>query len=269
MNLDQTLGCNPYPEKLSRHHSQLFDIMLNQVWPYGLKVDVDTYYGVFSRGGLRYDLYPGDVNLDDIVTLTPFHNEFFVANNVPGMMLINIKSQHGFHWHYATSDQALNGNLHYTLFMDGYDRAELMSRLTSQGYSGSASRYDTTLDTTTIWSEFVKAQWSCDQPSSSQDGRSSSAGSETALIAGLAIGFAAVVVGLLLVGYKFAPCMNNNSGQNTELAGMAGGSSMVEGGSVAEPSSIIEQASVVDPENHPRFVIGSNAELGSAEEEEI
>jgi len=44
---------------------------------------------------------------------------------------------------------------------------------------------------------------------------------------------------------------------------------MVEGGSVAEPSSIIEQASVVDPENHPRFVIGSNAELGSAEEEEI
>jgi len=56
--------------------------------------------------------------------------------------------------------------------------------------------------------------------SSSQDGRSSSAGSETALIAGLAIGFAAVVVGLLLVGYKFAPCMNNNSGQNTELAGV-------------------------------------------------
>jgi len=85
LKLNETLGCSPrtyYPDVDYNNPESLFHFYINQVIP---NVVFNSSFGspsffIINSGSLRYNLYKGRVNMNDIYTIAPFKDPHFYFN---------------------------------------------------------------------------------------------------------------------------------------------------------------------------------------------
>ena len=95
LGLDEVLGCSPIhyeTEALLSLPTSLWSLYLNHVVPFYLFSPAQNPRQalVESTGSFRYDLYDGPVTVDDIWTMTPFADSYYVFPAVPGDVLVQV-----------------------------------------------------------------------------------------------------------------------------------------------------------------------------------
>jgi hypothetical protein len=206
LNLSYPLGCSPHlytvgaPMNLANHslyYLYIQQIIPTQVFNYSL---TNTQFFISNTASLRYDLFPGLVNNNDIYTISPFNDVFYCFFNMSGVELqqltnyVTVNSSlaaehakkfgrvayehgrapgspgkmtsipHAPSSPYFYSDTKINPNAYYDVVASQYDAASLtpvIEMLFPQNGPIKAVPYPTERTSTDALAEFVLTQWPC------------------------------------------------------------------------------------------------------------
>eukprot|EP00931_Biecheleriopsis_adriatica_P066355 TRINITY_DN40730_c0_g1_i1.p1 TRINITY_DN40730_c0_g1~~TRINITY_DN40730_c0_g1_i1.p1 ORF type:complete len:526 (+),score=92.06 TRINITY_DN40730_c0_g1_i1:46-1623(+) len=183
MGLRDSLGCAPMtfhqflaPSK----ENSLWNLFLDRVIPDTIFRGAAAKVFVAGTGSMRYDLYEGNVTKDDVVTMMPFADEFWlVAPRVPGAMIsavlaeLNREQQPTASWSDFALPNYLATSFDQTGFYELYGGTFDVGTRDRPGYFMKvllAMARNMTIDperhfagrnTTSLWFEYVPRAWPC------------------------------------------------------------------------------------------------------------
>jgi 2',3'-cyclic-nucleotide 2'-phosphodiesterase (5'-nucleotidase family) len=173
LGLLESVGCAP--------NHFLLDVDLSHpqsLWRFYMKYVIMEFYFQNSpnvvylqgSGAFRYDLYQGQILLDDIVTMNPFNDTIYrVTQELKGSYLIQILNAENFNaqpavpWmmnvpNYIFSSNDIDPEKMYEVFTVFFDLAfvvERVEKVTGQ----SVTPEPQSLATTDLWINFIQEQW--------------------------------------------------------------------------------------------------------------
>jgi len=182
LGLDTVLGCPAQRYSTTASFSteeSAYGLMMRDVNPVALFLPPRnmSMVSIQSVGSLRYDVYPGAMTVDDVITVAPFGDVFFRLPAVPGSTVadtVAILSTEGESaisssvragieaigpWVHSTYEA--KSEVRYDLLVVEYDLArvvEALRRTTGETWQVEPYRHGE-LDSTTVWEAFVKVSW--------------------------------------------------------------------------------------------------------------
>jgi 2',3'-cyclic-nucleotide 2'-phosphodiesterase (5'-nucleotidase family) len=173
LGLLESVGCAP--------NHFLLDVDLSHpqsLWRFYMKYVIMEFYFqnspnvvyIQGSGAFRYDLYQGQILLDDIVTMNPFNDTIYrVTQELKGSYLIQILNAENFNaqpavpWmmnvpNYIFSSNDIDPEKMYEVFTVFFDLAfvvERVEKVTGQ----SVTPEPQSLATTDLWINFIQEQW--------------------------------------------------------------------------------------------------------------
>ena len=181
LGLKQKLGCSLVHFESScaiEEDNSLWKLYITQVIPnYLLNPPLNQSQVLFqSTGSFRYDLYNGDVYVDDIWTFAPFSDSFHSILNIPGYALKKLFSQlnneiksvfdptirspiKSYLPHYVASQKVMDMNDQqlYDLLCVGFDKLKLIEKLESiLGRTVSYHSFRPDVNDTSVWFSWAK-----------------------------------------------------------------------------------------------------------------
>eukprot|EP00466_Bigelowiella_natans_P005698 jgi/Bigna1/77256/fgenesh1_pg.46_\ len=270
LRLDEVIGCSPFPSRLRSSSDELWDVFNNQVVPFGLRIqDRTSYFSIFSRGGFRYDLWPGNITKDEVITLSPFHNDFYVGRGVSGTDLLALLQRAQYNSFAKSNTTTILASRSYDVITDSYDAANIQHALQAVGSSVQMVREEssTSPDTTTIWLNFVAAKWPCDTGATTtcttcecstnscekpKEGEKDSSNERIVLAISVTV-FVTVFRAMGAIVYFMAPCINDKqqpTSYSDELSMSVAGKDRIDTNScsVAVDAEILEEEEEDDGE---------------------
>ncbi|KAK3236252.1 hypothetical protein CYMTET_53598 [Cymbomonas tetramitiformis] len=190
LRLNQVYGCAPktyYSGQPLDDENSLWGLYASEVVPFTLFENNASRVLIQSTGSLRYDLYSGQVDKNDIVTMSPFEDSYWtVAQRIRGSTLklvmanLNMASRSRVletnrrHYNgtaatqidklpaYISSGNVAKPDEHYDVFTALFDVSSVSSAFESLGISTqNVQVYEKTTDTS-IWSSYIAKEWPCE-----------------------------------------------------------------------------------------------------------
>lgn len=188
LGLNVIVGCSPthyYLEHGLDKHDSLWSLYLNSVVTRHFFRANNSKIMIQSTGSFRYDLFDGNVTMDDVIAVTPFEDDIYkVSERTLGLDILrafgtpnevqeNVTIINGRVVdlpEYAMTG-IINNDSYYDLYTQQISIAFIQERLhnatnatpmTPQQAFHDDGRKVTTLS---LWLDFVRAHWSCEDPS--------------------------------------------------------------------------------------------------------
>lgn len=186
LGLNSVIGCSPHRYLLSapvNESDSLWKLFLEEVIPTQLSRHNSSIVFFGNSGDFRYDLFGGEVIVDDVYAVSPFNDTILqVVDNIPGIDLLKVLDALSFMKNryrptfpmlmpsIAIDDVEVDRN--YGLYSAEFD-APLLCQIVEKAVGNMSSCQLTfrqgissennpiNLSMTTIWFDFVKEQWPC------------------------------------------------------------------------------------------------------------
>jgi Calcineurin-like phosphoesterase len=173
LGLNEVLGCSPAHFLLNislRDHYSLWGLYKDEVLPTQFLTDSKNKVVIQNKAtSLRYDLYKGDITLDDLYIVSPSNESFYlVAQNLPSAAILELNAT-------LNSDKAVTTNLPllpeyiligvvedgkaYDLYAVGIDLLPVQEQLQTQLADIDITPFKTTIGVTQLWHDFFIANW--------------------------------------------------------------------------------------------------------------
>lgn len=190
LGLNQVYGCAPktyYSDQPLEHETSLWGLYASEVVPYTLFENNASRVLIQSTGSLRYDLYSGQVDKNDIVTMCPFEDSFWtVAQRVRGSTLKQVmdnlnrdsRSQvlqtNRRHYNgtaaaqvdllpaYISSGNPPKSDEYYDVFTALFDVSDVSSAFEHSGIPTQNVQVYEKFTDTSLWSSYTATEWPCD-----------------------------------------------------------------------------------------------------------
>ena len=207
MGLLDRIGCSPdrfHADKELSHPQSLWGLYMDKVINYYFDGSSAFVY-VQASDGLRYDLFQGQVALDDLKAVSPYNNTIFrVTNELKGKDLVEVLGGRINSVEdsvpgrpnlpeYVCSVNVIDPDKTYELYTDDFDLVHFVARVgnvTGQPVNPVSQNMATTL----LWVEFVSEKWQkegdCQDPTSS---------AHTVLLFLVGLAFSALLVVVVIV----------------------------------------------------------------------
>lgn len=173
LGLNEVLGCSPAHFLLNislRDHYSLWGLYKDEVLPTQFLTDSKNKVVIQNKAtSLRYDLYKGDITLDDLYIVSPSNESFYlVAQNLPSAAILELNAT-------LNSDKAVTTNLPllpeyiligvvedgkaYDLYAVGIDLLPVQEQLQTQLADIDITPFKTNIGVTQLWHDFFIANW--------------------------------------------------------------------------------------------------------------
>ena len=192
LGLLQLVGCSPQEYYLAlgmESEQSLWGLYIKSVIPTMLTHHNESLVFVQGTGAFRYDLFPGQVVMDDIIAVCPFNGTIYkIAENILGSELMEILGvattqpnsalQTGSPLPYfAVSTENINPDHRYdltTVNFHVHDLVERTKRVTGKSLSPPQAVLNHVTGeiwtSTDLWTEFVRQEWPCTTQTSGDRG---------------------------------------------------------------------------------------------------
>eukprot|EP01041_Mallomonas_annulata_P000498 gene498-946_t len=177
LNIDKAIGCSTESYDTNakiEDKNSLWNFYINNIIPTVLfEPSYNSSQILFqSTGSFRYDLYAGEWTIDDIWTLSPFADVFYIIENIPGKDLeelyIHINNKEKSHIdhklrtpisyklpNYVTTSIPITNKI-YDLICVGFDHKHFLDTLTGiTGLQYSSHIYNKHMNDTSVWFSWV------------------------------------------------------------------------------------------------------------------
>lgn len=177
MGLFEILGCSPLTfdvEKGLNEPDSLWRLYVEQVMAdYYLQSSLDSIF-LQGTGAFRASLFAGEVNVDDLMSVSPFNDEvYLVDTKIEGSLLLKMMGGQpnqvfpGSTYalpRFASSLNHVEPNLSYHLYTASYDLRsvlEALGHLTDSTITASIQHFDdgSLVTTTTLWRNYIESHW--------------------------------------------------------------------------------------------------------------
>lgn len=170
MGLSQVLGCAPETYKHSVGFGQsnsLMRLFMREVVVRTLFLQNTSKVFVQNIGSLRYDLFEGRVTKNDIVTMTPFGDNFWIlGDRVPGSLISSVLRERPEFASTPFDEQGMHELYGGSFDVGSLERPGDLLKTVLSLTNGTAKVEERFLGKTTtgLWYDFVPSAWPCDKP---------------------------------------------------------------------------------------------------------
>jgi hypothetical protein len=173
LGLNEVLGCSPAHFRLDislRDQHSMWGLYKDEVLPTQFLKDSKNKVVIQNKDtSLRYDLYKGDITLDDLYIVSPRNESFYlVAQNIPSAAIVELNAT-------LNADDASTTNLLsppeyiligvveddkvYDLYTVGVDLPPVQKQLQTLRADIDITPFKTNVGVTQLWHDFIIANW--------------------------------------------------------------------------------------------------------------
>jgi 2',3'-cyclic-nucleotide 2'-phosphodiesterase (5'-nucleotidase family) len=184
LGLLNVVGCSPQTFLLLNgleERQSLWALYLYEVVMHGFFRYNQSKVLIQSTGAFRYDLYQGNVTVDDVIAVSPYNDSWYkISERMLGadiLLAFDNLSRENNTLHPELPEWVMSGailpDLYYDVFSESFVMtmlSTLLSNITGTYYEPMQvfTRAGVAVTTTQLWFDFVSNYWSCDNPAAVQ-----------------------------------------------------------------------------------------------------